>query len=56
MLAEADKAYKQRILNDYLNDVRNDTTIKLHKDAIDKIRPRLPEIPPPPAPQTKRAF
>jgi len=56
MLAEADKAYKQRILNDYLNDVRNDPTIKLHKDAIDKIRPRLPEIPPPPAPETKRAF
>ncbi len=56
MLAEADKAYKQRILNDYLNDVRNDATIKLHKDAIDQIRPRLPEIPPPPAPQNKRAF
>ena len=56
MLAEADKAYKQRILSDYLNDVQNDTTIKLHKDAINKIRPRLPEIPPPPAPQTRRAF
>ena len=57
MLAEADKAYKQRILNEYLNDIRGDATVKLHKDAIDKIRPRLPEIPPPPAPPpAKRPF
>lgn len=56
MLVEADKAYKQRILNEYLNDIRSDSTVKLNKDAIDKIRPRLPEIPPPPAPQAKRPF
>ena len=56
MIAEADKAYKQRILNDYLNDIRGDATVKLQKEAIDKLRPRLPEIPPPPAAPATRAF
>ena len=56
MIAEADKAYKLRIVTDYLNDIRGDSTIKLHKDVIDKLRPRLPEIPPPPAAPATRAF
>ena len=50
MLAEADKAYKQRIVDSYLNKIRSDPTLKLHTDVLDKIRPKLPEIPPPPAP------
>lgn len=56
MLAEAEKSYKQRILNEYLSDIRTDATIKLNKEAIDKLRPRLPEIPPPPTNQSKRPF
>ena len=57
MIAEADKTYKSRLLNDYLDDIRKDSTVKLHQEAIGKMRPRLPEIPPPPVPRApKRAF
>lgn len=50
MLAEADKVYKQRILDTYLNNIRSDPTLKFHKDVLDQVRPKLPEIPPPPPP------
>ena len=50
MLAEAEKAYKQRVVENYLKKIRTDPSMKLHTDAIDQIRPRLPEIPAPPAP------
>ena len=50
MLAEAEKAYKQRVVQNYLKKIRTDPSMKLYTDAIDQIRPRLPEIPAPPAP------
>lgn len=50
MLAEADKAYKQRLVDSYLTEIRSDPTLKLHTDVLDKLRPKLPEIPPPPTP------
>ena len=50
MLAEAEKAYKQRVVENYLKKIRTDPSMKLHTDAIDQIRPKLPEIPAPPAP------
>jgi parvulin-like peptidyl-prolyl isomerase len=52
LLNEADKTYKQRIVDAYLNDIRGDRTVKFHEDVLDAIRPKLPEIPPPPAPPT----
>ena len=48
MLAEADKAYKQRFEETYLNEIRNDPTLKYNKDVLDQVRPKLPQIPPPP--------
>lgn len=48
MLAEAETAYKQRIVESYLNKIRTDPTMKLNEENLDLIRPRLPEIPPPP--------
>ncbi|MEO8385429.1 MAG: peptidylprolyl isomerase [Betaproteobacteria bacterium] len=54
MLLEADKIYKQRLLETYLAKIRNDPTLKVNKDVLDQVRPRLPEIPPPaPAPTRK---
>ena len=50
MLAEADKTYKQRIVESYLIKIRSDPTTKLNTDVLAQIRPKLPEIPPPPAP------
>ena len=50
MLSEADKTYKQRIVESYLIKIRNDPTAKLNTDVLAQIRPKLPEIPPPPAP------
>ena len=48
MLAEAEKTYKQRAVENHLRKLRSDPSIKLNVDALDKIRPKLPEIPPPP--------
>ena len=48
MLAEAEKTYKQRLVENYLKKIRTDPTLKLHTDALDQVRPKLPEIPPPP--------
>ena len=50
LLMEADKTYKQRIVETYLNKLRSDPTLKLNTDVLDQVRPKLPEIPPPPAP------
>ena len=47
MLAEADKVYKQRLMDSYLEKIRSDPTLKYNKDVLDQVRPRLPEIPPP---------
>ena len=52
MLAEAEKTYKQRLVENYLKKIRTDPTLKLHADALDRVRPKLPEIPPPPPPAT----
>lgn len=52
MLAEAEKTYKQRVVENYLKKIRTDPTMKLHTDALDRVRPKLPEIPPPPQPAT----
>lgn len=52
MLAEAEKTYKQRMVENYLKKIRTDPTLKLHADALDQVRPKLPEIPPPPPPAT----
>lgn len=49
MLDEANKVYKQRILDTYLTNIRNDPTLKVEKEVLDQVRPKLPEIPPPPA-------
>ena len=49
LLAEADKVYKLRIVEDHLKAIRTDPTIKFEKEALRQIRPKLPEIPPPPA-------
>lgn len=49
LLAEADKIYKLRIVEDHLKAIRTDPTIKFEKEALKQIRPKLPEIPPPPA-------
>lgn len=49
MLAEANKTYKQRAVETYLNKIRSDPSIKLNTVVLDQIRPKLPEIPPPPA-------
>ena len=49
LLAEADKVYKLRIVEDHLKAIRTDPTIKFEKEALKQIRPKLPEIPPPPA-------
>ena len=48
MLVEANKTYKQRAVENYLRKLRGDPSIKLNTDALNQIRPRLPEIPPPP--------
>ncbi len=48
MLAEAEKTYKQRVVENYLKKIRTDPSMKLHADALDRVRPKLPEIPPPP--------
>ena len=50
LIGEADKTYKQRIIETYLSDIRSDPTVKLNEDVLEAIRPKLPEIPPPPAP------
>ncbi|MCY7387637.1 MAG: peptidylprolyl isomerase [Burkholderiales bacterium] len=50
MMAEAEKAYRQRFVENYLKKIRTDPSLKLHTDALAQIRPKLPEIPPPPAP------
>ena len=50
MLAQADKTYKQTIVDKYLASIRDDPTLKLHTEVLDQVRPKLPEIPPPPAP------
>ena len=52
MLAEAEKTYKQRMVENYLKKIRTDPTMELHADALDRVRPKLPEIPPPPPPAT----
>ena len=49
LLAEADKVYKLRIVEDHLKAIRTDPTIKFEKEALRQIRPKFPEIPPPPA-------
>ena len=49
LLAEADKIYKLRIVEDHLKAIRTDPSIKFEKEALRQIRPKLPEIPPPPA-------
>lgn len=55
MLAEADKTYKQRIVEGYLIKIRSDPTAKLNTDVLAQIRPKLPEIPPPaPAAPTRQ--
>ena len=57
MVAEADKVYKQRIVSTYADNIRTDPTIKFNTENLDKIRPRLPEIPPPAsAPVPTRPF
>ena len=57
MFAEADKTYKQRIVENYLKKIRTDPTMKIYTDALDQVRPKLPEIPPPPsAPVPMRQF
>ena len=57
LLAEAEKAYKQRIVENYLAGIRADPTMKFEKEALNQIRPKLPEIPPPPtAAQPVRSF
>ncbi|MBC7622053.1 MAG: peptidylprolyl isomerase [Aeromicrobium sp.] len=49
LLAEADKVYKVRIVEDHLKSIRTDPTLKFEKEVLKQIRPKLPEIPPPPA-------
>lgn len=49
MFAEAEKTYKQRIVESYLKKIRTDPTMKIYTDALDQVRPKLPEIPPPPS-------
>ena len=56
LLAEADKMYKQRIVENYLSNIRNDPTFKLNTEVLDQIRPKLPEIPPPPSTAPTRPF
>ena len=48
MLAEAEKTYRQRVVENYLKKIRTDPTMKIHTEALDQVRPKLPEIPPPP--------
>ncbi len=48
MLAEAEKNYRQRIVDSYLNKLRSDPAMKVDAEAIAQARPKLPEIPPPP--------
>ncbi len=50
LLDEADKTYKQRIVETYVSNIRTDPTMKLNVENLDQVRPRLPEIPPPPEP------
>jgi parvulin-like peptidyl-prolyl isomerase len=47
MLVEADKIYKQRLVDAYLDKIRTDPTLKFNKEVLDQVRPKLPEIPPP---------
>lgn len=47
LLAEADKTYRQRYVEDYLTKIRTDPTMKVHTEILDQVRPKLPEIPPP---------
>lgn len=56
MIDEADKAYKQRIVDTYLNEIRNDPTLKVNVEAIDSVRPKLPEVPPPASARPVRPF
>lgn len=53
LVAEAEKTYRQRILENYLTKIKTDPTLKLHTEVLDQIRPKLPEIPPPPTAATK---
>ena len=48
LLAEAEKTYQQRIVENYLNKLRSDPTMKVDSEALAQVRPKLPEIPPPP--------
>lgn len=48
MLAEAEISFKQRLEQEYLATIRSDPTLKYHKAEIDQLRPKLPEVPPPP--------
>ena len=50
LIGEAEKTYKQRIVETYLSEIRSDPTVKLNEEVLEAIRPKLPEIPPPPAP------
>lgn len=57
MLAEADTIHKQRLMETYLTNIRNDPTLKVHTDVLEQVRPKLPDIPPPPPPPVpKRQF
>lgn len=48
LLAEADKTYKERVVQNYLDKLKSDTTLKYNQEVLEQVRPKLPEIPPPP--------
>jgi peptidyl-prolyl cis-trans isomerase C len=48
LLQEAEAQYSQAIWEQHINAIRNDTSIKINAEALDAVKPKMPELPPPP--------
>lgn len=49
LLAEARTKYLNAIFETHVNNIRGDPTLKVNVEALDTIRPKIPELPPLPA-------
>lgn len=48
LIQEAETQYQQAVWEQHINGIRNDASIKVNAEALDAIKPKVPEIPPPP--------
>ncbi len=48
LMQEAETQYLQAYWEQHVNGIRNDPSIKVNAEALDAVKPKVPEIPPPP--------